>query len=271
MCAPINLRLSLARGLLRDYKTRTENHLPLQFWENLSQAKCEAVTAGDQLTAKAAWCLEAVGSLQDTFVSAFWHIHAGKFQEAWDKLAWCENKIIGLDRHFTEVDSEFGIEFIRAHTKRFQDLYPLKWGFSSGLLIKERRCSICDSKITIRRGCSHKVGEIYDGEACVEKATSIELLHVSLVTNPVQKSTMFFPKGDEDPQLVPLKDLANALSSPWRSWSYRIEENKKYPPAFKDVGRNDICPCRSGLKYKRCCLNKEKVYPHFYVSLSRDH
>lgn len=27
------------------------------------------------------------------------------------------------------------------------------------------------------------------------------------------------------------------------------------------VGRNDPCPCGSGLKYKRCCLNKEKSIP----------
>lgn len=23
------------------------------------------------------------------------------------------------------------------------------------------------------------------------------------------------------------------------------------------IGRNDKCPCRSGLKYKKCCLGKE--------------
>jgi uncharacterized protein YecA (UPF0149 family) len=26
---------------------------------------------------------------------------------------------------------------------------------------------------------------------------------------------------------------------------------------FKDVGRNDPCPCGSGKKYKKCCLGKE--------------
>ena len=25
----------------------------------------------------------------------------------------------------------------------------------------------------------------------------------------------------------------------------------------KDIGRNDLCPCGSGKKYKKCCLNKE--------------
>lgn len=26
----------------------------------------------------------------------------------------------------------------------------------------------------------------------------------------------------------------------------------------KKVGRNDLCPCGSGIKYKKCCLNKEE-------------
>ena len=25
------------------------------------------------------------------------------------------------------------------------------------------------------------------------------------------------------------------------------------------VGRNDTCPCGSGLKYKKCCINKENT------------
>ena len=26
-----------------------------------------------------------------------------------------------------------------------------------------------------------------------------------------------------------------------------------------EVGRNDLCPCGSGKKYKKCCMKKEKV------------
>jgi uncharacterized protein YchJ len=26
------------------------------------------------------------------------------------------------------------------------------------------------------------------------------------------------------------------------------------------IGRNDICPCESGKKYKQCCLGKAKFY-----------
>lgn len=34
------------------------------------------------------------------------------------------------------------------------------------------------------------------------------------------------------------------------------EEEKAEQKKFKDVGRNDICLCGSGLKYKKCCWDK---------------
>jgi len=29
------------------------------------------------------------------------------------------------------------------------------------------------------------------------------------------------------------------------------------------VGRNDPCPCGSGLKFKKCCLKKDDQNPHY--------
>lgn len=28
------------------------------------------------------------------------------------------------------------------------------------------------------------------------------------------------------------------------------------------ISRNDLCPCGSGLKYKKCCLNKKGLAKH---------
>ncbi|MBU3912866.1 MAG: SEC-C domain-containing protein [Nanoarchaeota archaeon] len=32
-------------------------------------------------------------------------------------------------------------------------------------------------------------------------------------------------------------------------------QNKKFP---RKIGRNEPCPCGSGKKYKKCCLEKEE-------------
>ena len=35
---------------------------------------------------------------------------------------------------------------------------------------------------------------------------------------------------------------------------------KAYPiTGYKSIGRNDPCPCGSGLKYKQCCLGSQKI------------
>ena len=38
-----------------------------------------------------------------------------------------------------------------------------------------------------------------------------------------------------------------------------IIKNLKKNGGFKVVGRNELCPCGSGRKYKKCCLEKDKA------------
>ena len=33
------------------------------------------------------------------------------------------------------------------------------------------------------------------------------------------------------------------------------------------IGRNEACPCGSGLKYKKCCLGKQGKRPVYYTLL----
>ncbi len=30
----------------------------------------------------------------------------------------------------------------------------------------------------------------------------------------------------------------------------------KAPPDFVEIGRNDVCPCGSGRKFKQCCIDR---------------
>ncbi|MEH3118503.1 MAG: DUF1186 domain-containing protein [Methylorubrum populi] len=62
--------------------------------------------------------------------------------------------------------------------------------------------------------------------------------------------------GAEPPDLSTFGDRYGTLDDPvaaldWTETSYG--QPVKNP--FKDVGRNDPCPCGSGKKYKKCCLN----------------
>lgn len=256
-------KLSAVTDWLRNYEHRTGSSSFSEYQKLLSQLKCEAVSHNDQLTAKAVWCLETVDRIQDYFVSAFVHMKENRFKAAWDLLERCEIDTSFLDRHFTEEDGEFGIEHARFHTRQFQELYPGKWGFSPAFTIKETRCSICGTKRTLRGGCDHKVGDIYDGEMCFKDVTKLGRgLHVALVENPVQKSTVILP-DDDDYRFTLVKSVVSGLRNPWVGWIYFKEERRKYHPLFAGVGRKEPCPCGSTLGYENCCLEKETVFPHY--------
>ena len=263
------LHLCGPRICLENYRNRGTTVLPEEHWQHLSEQKQAAIRKHDQLTAKAVWCLETIGRIQDHFISAFAAMHSAEYKQAWDQLERCEIETIFLDKHFHEKEAEFGIEHARVYTGRFQSLYPFKWGFSPGILYKDVRCSVCDAKVTLRGGCKHIIGEIYDGEMCSRVIKKAELLHIALVDSPAQKYSVIFPNGDNDQRFILIKHVVTALRSPWDGWDYHKEERKKYHPAFKGIRRNDLCPCGSGLKYKRCCLNKETVFPHFELSFEK--
>ena len=261
------LKPSLRQELdwLRRFRRRIAESLQPDFWNRLSELKDKAVNANDQVAAKAIWCMETIGRIQDHFVSAFVHMRLSEFKEAWDQLERCETEMSFLNKHFEDRSDEFGMEFVRKHTKQFQELYPYSWGVSPAYIKEEVRCSICESNIVLRGGCSHKVGDIYDGEMASRRIVKAKLLHISLVDNPVQKYSVIFPNGNDYARLKPINELASRLGSPWRSWEFQKEERRGHNPAFRHVGRNDACPCGSSLKYKRCCLQKEWVFPHYSI------
>ena len=262
--------LHLAAKILRAYRESVKSSLPPEHWQRLTRLKRAAVDADDQITAKAVWCLETVGRIQDHFVSAFGHIKSEECEEAWPLLERCETEIGFLDSHFHEEPGEFGVEHARVYAKRFQSLYLLKWGISPAFLYKDVHCSICDAKITLRRRCEHSVGEIYNGEMCAMEVKNLDMLHIALVDNPVQKYSIIFPHGNDDDRLALVKYVGRILDSPWHGWSYHKEVRREYHPVFKNVGRNDSCPCGSDLKYKRCCLGKEAQFPHFEFSFEKE-
>ena len=258
-------RLQPTTTFLRDYKLRAHSDLYSECYESLAGMKQEAVQQGDQQIAKAIWCLETVAQVQEHYITAFQSMYSGQFEEAWRHLDRCEVAASSLAHHFPDDQQEFGVAFARTHTERFQELFPVSWGMSPELLVTDVRCSICHTRLTLRNDCGHQLNEIYDGEQCHKVVEKFEVLAVSLVENPVQKSTVIFPENLE--RLYPIQHIAENLRSPWQAWDYHKEERRQHHPDFKALGRNDACACGSGVKYKRCCLQKDTVFPHYQIYL----
>jgi len=67
-------------------------------------------------------------------------------------------------------------------------------------------------------------------------------------------------KGQEERQKAREKELNELASNYRKNKEQRTLENGGKVVPFKrgssKVGRNEPCPCGSGKKYKKCCLNK---------------
>ena len=74
-------------------------------------------------------------------------------------------------------------------------------------------------------------------------------------------------KGDPYDYRI-LRYLLSVLQSPFDEWVAAWTKRRQPHSGFKHVGRNDPCPCESGLKYKKCCLQESGVLrPHLEFSV----
>lgn len=84
----------------------------------------------------------------------------------------------------------------------------------------------------------------------------------SIALEPPRNATMSASQPQSQPQLPPEPEPQPPVTSEIETEEIENWKNEPNPPtqqpirAPHKIGRNEPCPCRSGLKFKRCCLNK---------------
>jgi len=257
-------QFSNSRETVMQFKMRQNQLLPEEYWKKLLEIKKTAVKNSEHSISKVSWCFETIGHIHDEYIRSYNQLKEGDFYDSWCSLEKCETQISFLDDHFHDEKDEFGIDYIRNYVEKLQSLFPYKTFISPGFTGK-RRCSICNEMITPRNCCEHENGEIYDGEMCSKIVTDMNILEVSIVDNPVQKYSVI---NAEKHNHELLKYLIKKFSSPWELWDYKI--SKKLVSKYSKIGRNELCPCESGLKFKKCCLNEKKEIDHYTFMLNKN-
>lgn len=237
--------------------------------EVIREAKAGAVAAGDEGAAKVAWCYETALSVQDHLFRAFAQMKQDAHYDAWCSLERGEVEYGFLLRHLAHVPTETHVPDVYAAICKYQGLFPYKIFMSPEIREKSKSCSVCGEKVSIRRPCGHRVGEIYRGEMCVRIVDEVEFLGSAMVESPVQKYSVPFlvdPKTKQSRDHYDYSVVRYAISHlehPLEPWS--VEDTRRLHPhsVFRNVGRNAKCPCGSGRTYKGCCLKKDGVLlPH---------
>ncbi len=263
-------QMDSARRWIEAYPTRREPSGEQR--TDLAGVKASAVERGDQDLASAAWCLEQIAAAQEFYLMAFSQCRQRQFYAAWCELERGEVRLSWLRRHFLDPRHSLGVEILCDRITRMQALFPYRVFLSPGLLVKRMRCSICGEIIRLRRSCGHRRFSLYDGEMCGRILEDVEPLEVSLVERPVQKYSVAFPQGLGSYNYALVDYLVRALETPWSEWSVEIQKRRRVlpeydTPAYRKLGRNERCACGSGLKFKKCCLDKmREEHEHYQFS-----
>ena len=235
----------------------------------LKKQKAAFVLGNDQEGAKRVWIFEEILKIQSYFINAYYLMLESEYFDAWCLLDRADILLGHLADHFSETGDTYRLKFIKRKIPEYQALFPYKFGMSPEYLIKEKRCGICDSVMTYESNCGHEVGEIYNGEMCYRKITDMDILGTSFVDKPRQKYSILFPVDPKHPEKKDLynysvlKYLVTRLASPFHDWKATWTKTRHPHNLYSFVGRNEKCPCDSGLKYKKCCLLEEGVLrPH---------
>jgi hypothetical protein len=256
---------------IEEYLEKANRQLDPQVPSELIKLKEQAVADKDENTANYIWCLQQVYKIQSSYLIAFERMKSGKFEDAWYALDRTDIEISFLDPHFKKyfgcpVGFKFYIGPILNSVKQFQKLFPYRLFTSREDIVKEEKCSICGKKISLRHGCNHRIGQLYMGEMCCHEITDMEFLAIDIVTDPFDKYAIIKMEGQEY-NYAPLEQLMNVITDPFTLWN--VDELQVVNPEYKNIGRNDLCPCGSGKKYKKCCLGTDRIYTkHYRINLA---
>ncbi|MFS0554204.1 YecA family protein [Brevibacillus sp. 179-C9.3 HS] len=236
--------------------------------DHLKSLKANEVSQNNQSTAKEIWCLEQVYMVIQKYLSAFRNLQEKKYYNAWREFDLADIGISSLKRHLDFQENQYHLQFYDRMIYQFQKLFPYRYFMSREMVVKKASCSICGETISIRNPCGHRVGEIYNGEACGRSIQEAELLGIAIVTNPFDKYTVLFPQGKQYNYSM-LDNLISQISEPYADWDLDIVKERKQE--FIGVGRNKPCPCDSGKKYKFCCLgSKNELFDHYRITVHRE-
>lgn len=195
------------------------------------------------------------------YVSYWKLLVSNKFSDSWSALQDVQDGLRTIYRFTNEPRPQI-LSHIERQCGELEKLYPYRVFASVAIIKEEEECSICGKSIDSFE-CEHIAGELYRGcraYGIVKHIKQVE--EVSLVTNPADKrctiqildtseqfnGVAYLAKGIRDRVLAPL-DLSHL----------EFKKIRKPNNEIPIVGRNDPCPCGSGKKFKKCCVDKSYI------------
>lgn len=234
--------------------------IEIQNLNELVKKSKEAYSLGDDDVLNELYVLERYIDLLSSYRSLWEKILAGEFSSSWQTL----QNILDLLRtikKFTRQQSKI-LNFLENQLQNLEKLYPYKIFLSVGFTVDRFDCSICGKDID-SMNCIHLVGELYMGDMAYGVAKNITKFdHVSFVSYPEDKRCVIrYDDNGEDFKVV--RYLSSLVLSgklkPFDFGELKFSKKKSKNSNYRKIGRNALCYCDSGKKFKKCCISNEFV------------
>lgn len=185
------------------------------------------------------------------------------YKSSWCVLQDCFNDLRFVGK-YVEIEERKEIPAIYELLESYELLYPYKVFVSSEYIISKSHCSICGKSMQ-SLSCSHIKGNLYWGDIALEIVDEIkEFQAACLVSHPEDKRC-----------IIELSDNTRSESEQFTKLEQFLELNQPFLQQFSitsimetrqrtdivKVGRNDLCSCGSGIKFKKCC-GRNLYYQH---------
>ncbi|HVJ52429.1 MAG TPA: SEC-C domain-containing protein [Aliidongia sp.] len=237
-----------------------------RFWRAVGKtAEAMKTTTANTDEKNRLWFVQTFAQATTIYLDAYQQMSGGKFMDGWCTLEQAE---LSFGRLLDNVFIESLVPLIGQRAELvalWQSLFPYKHFVSPGMRFKKWACSICGKQSTPIDPCGHIRNRVYDGQLCYRIIQEFEPLEVSIVTDPVQKYSVLQLDYDY-PVVQYVLDHLSGPFQPWRGeWTHKRHPHSK----FADRSHDQPCPCRSGLRYRECCLPTDGVrLPHFQMTVT---
>lgn len=184
------------------------------------------------------------------------------FYNAWVELERIEIDLIHIreNKEFLPEIPLYGVNFLARMVFNWQALFPYKVFGSSREIIKEVKCSVCNKTRSFINDCGHIKNKIYNGVLCYDEVVDFELITYDVVSNPVNKYSVFFSADGDRNDYSILTNVIKYIKSPHqvfniKIWRFKAENHSGI------ISPENICPCGMFFKkYKDCCLPYDGIY-----------
>lgn len=194
--------------------------------------------------------------------ASYWNHVSKKFcSESWSHLQNTQDSLRVLKK-FTKADKTEFFQFFQKQCENLEKIYPYNLFASIEAIYKKVECSICGKNMD-SFDCPHIRGELYRGKMASGIVTDVaHLCSVSLVTEPQDKRCIIsYP--EDSPAFNAIHYLSDLLTkrqlNPLKFSHVKFRKIDIPISKFGKMGRNVRCPCGSGKKYKKCCIEKESI------------